>query len=118
MKTFEEQLAFANSIVGKRVKSKNSYGSAIVSKVRILTEIGHASSSVDVHIEKHGWCVVVSYGIYSQSVMDIDVVDEFKVKLNETYTAIVSLNGVEVGCQTFPIEKIKDILKAHQQLIS
>lgn len=38
------------------------------------------------------------------------------VKLNDEYVAEVSKGYVKVGCQTFPIEKIQEILDVHSKL--
>lgn len=38
------------------------------------------------------------------------------VKLNASYTAVVSKDTVKVGCQTFPISVIKEILDASKKL--
>jgi hypothetical protein len=38
------------------------------------------------------------------------------VVLNDSYEAVVSKEEVKVGCQTFPIEKVKEILAAHAEL--
>jgi hypothetical protein len=37
------------------------------------------------------------------------------VELNGQYTAKIYKDRVEVGCQSFPIEKIKDILREHRK---
>lgn len=39
-----------------------------------------------------------------------------EVKLNNEYTAIVSKDDVKVGCQTFPYDVIKEIVKAHDSI--
>lgn len=44
------------------------------------------------------------------------VVKTTKLKLNSQYDAIISKNQVAVGCQTFNIEKIREILKLHDSL--
>lgn len=38
------------------------------------------------------------------------------IRLNNEYSAEVSKGKVKVGCQTFPIEKIQEILDAHSKL--
>lgn len=37
---------------------------------------------------------------------------QVSVKLNDTYTAEVSTDGIKVGCQTFPIEIVKQLAAA------
>jgi len=39
-----------------------------------------------------------------------------EVKLNGNYAAIVSKDDVKVGCQTFPYDVIKEIVKAHDSI--
>lgn len=42
--------------------------------------------------------------------------ETISIKLNSNYTAIVSADGVEVGCQTFPLSKIEELYKAVQEI--
>jgi hypothetical protein len=37
---------------------------------------------------------------------------EISVKLNDTYTAVVSKDGITVGCQTFPLDVAKKVFEA------
>jgi hypothetical protein len=40
-----------------------------------------------------------------------------EVKLNNTYTAIVTEDTIAVGCQKFPISILNDLMKAHHKII-
>jgi hypothetical protein len=41
---------------------------------------------------------------------------DITIELNSEYKAIVSADKVKVGCQTFPISKVAEILKAAESL--
>lgn len=41
---------------------------------------------------------------------------QIEIKLNDEYTAVVSKNFVQVGCQTFSWEKIEEVYKAIQKI--
>jgi hypothetical protein len=41
---------------------------------------------------------------------------EIEVKLNNEYIAVVSKDGVKVGCQTFGLEKIEELAKALKEI--
>lgn len=41
---------------------------------------------------------------------------QIEIKLNDEYTAVVNKNFVQVGCQTFPLEKIEEVYEAIQTL--
>ena len=43
--------------------------------------------------------------------------ESIKVKLNSEYEAVVSKNEVKVGCQTFPISIIQDLVNAKDELL-
>lgn len=45
------------------------------------------------------------------------VVDNVKVKLNDDYDAIVSKDTIEVGCQTFPISILDELVEARKQIV-
>jgi hypothetical protein len=42
---------------------------------------------------------------------------DISVELNDTYTAIVSSEGVRVGCVTFPLEVIDKLTEAKKQVL-
>ena len=42
--------------------------------------------------------------------------DSVKVKLNDTYTAIVTRDEIKVGCQTFKIGILTSLLAAHKKI--
>lgn len=73
--------------------------------------------SID-HIKKHGWVAAV---VFSNSrnlpvSMVKEAPSELSVKLNDSHTAVISKDGVKVGCQTFPIEKIQEIIDTYNKL--
>lgn len=43
---------------------------------------------------------------------------QVEVRLNDQYTAILSDDGIKVGCQTFPLSVIDELVKAKQELLN
>jgi hypothetical protein len=39
-----------------------------------------------------------------------------EIQLNDSYTAVVSKDTVKVGCQEFPVSKLKELLEAHSSI--
>ena len=67
-------------------------------------------------IERDGYCVTVEdEDGYSHTLTNITLLTS-RIKLNDEYTAVIIGNDVVVGCQTIPIEKVKEIIKRHEEL--
>jgi len=67
-------------------------------------------------IERDGYCVTVEDEVgISHTLNNITVVSN-RIKLNAEYTAVIKGDDVVVGCQTIPIEKVKEIIKRHEEL--
>jgi len=49
--------------------------------------------------------------------LDVLINAKVEVKLNSTYTAIVTNDTVEVGCQKFPISIIDELVKARKTVL-
>jgi len=45
-------------------------------------------------------------------------VKEVTVKLNDEYSAIVSPDGIKVGCQKFSIDTLKELYQAYEQVLN
>jgi hypothetical protein len=39
-----------------------------------------------------------------------------EIQLNDSYTAVVSKDTVKVGCQEFPVSKLKELIEAHSSI--
>jgi hypothetical protein len=114
-KKYEE----ACKLVGKRVRG-NSRTSFVVKEVKIDLDgkvDGYKSVSVLEHTEKHGYCVYITEkdGARSLPFEDVYEVPHKIVKLNDKYDAIVEGDKVIVGCQTFDIKQVEEILKAYKE---
>jgi hypothetical protein len=70
------------------------------------------------HLNQHGWVVSVVFdGRRNLPVSMVkEVPSDLSVELNGSYTAVISKDGVKVGCQTFPIEKIQEIIDTYNKL--
>ncbi len=66
-------------------------------------------------INDRGWVVLVENKIdYANVDEATEIVNS--IQLNETYTAVVEGNVVKVGCQTFDIEQVREIIRIHDSL--
>ena len=64
-----------------------------------------------------GWTEIATQSLKYKQVTLAQLVEmltpeEIKVELNSEYTAIVTKEGVKVGCQSFPTSKIRELAKA------
>lgn len=114
----ESEYQRALKLVGKKiVVGKDKYG---VQNVLFRRGNDHhylSLESID-HIKKHGWVAAV---VFSNSrnlpvSMVKEAPSELSVELNDSYTAVISKDGVKVGCQTFPIKKIQEIIDTYNKL--
>lgn len=111
--TIEQKIALAESIIGKEVSYLDSkVGNAKTWDI-VRKGVG-ASYAVNRVTERDGYCVTIRLAsdlIYPVEELTI-VVPEFKEhKLNDTYTAKIYDDRVEVGCQTFTKDTIKQLAK-------
>lgn len=120
--TIEEQLKYAKSLVGRTVKyniskPSKSNASITVESYNIIIS-GVSSGCVDSVVERDGYCVYISSGVFSIPIECVTKImpDYKELKLNDQYTANVYKDKVEVGCQTFTINQVKEILKLSEDL--
>lgn len=50
------------------------------------------------------------------SIFTLNIERVIKIKLNDTHEAEISNNGIKVGCQTFPLDIIDELVEARKQL--
>lgn len=68
-------------------------------------------------LKDNGWVIGVKFNGMNYPVQRVkEVPADIDIKLNGGYTATVSKGSVKVGCQTFPIEKIQEIIDAYNKL--
>ncbi len=120
--TLEEQITLAKSMVGKKYTWKNKEFTA--KSWHITNKASHTDHSGMVVEEVHqfGVCVyVLSVGNAQYAVLNEDLVEVIKplykeVTLNNTYNAKVYADKIEVGCQTFDINILEDLIKASKEI--
>lgn len=115
----KEAYDLAQSLVGKTVKLSSDKTNYTVKHVLLRRKgdtygLGHSSNK---HLDEHGWLVAVAIGSMNVPVgMVEEVPTEVTVKLNDSYSAVVSKDTVKVGCQTFPIDILKKLQTAADSL--
>lgn len=121
--TIEKQLKKANELIGKDVITLDTKRRYTVSHAGIMTpkdpNLSKVSDNVIKEAKKSGYCVYVGNTIYSTHIENVYVPvpdPEAKVKLNDTYEAIISKDTIKVGCQTFPISILADLNDAYASL--
>jgi hypothetical protein len=110
--TPEQEYKEAKKLIGKTVKFKGGSNKFKVEKVilRHDNDGGDLSLASQDYLKKHGYVVVV-IGNYFKPFPEIELVpDEITLKLNDSYDAVVTKDGIKVGCQTFSHD-IVDALK-------
>ncbi len=115
--------------LGKRIMFKN----ILSSRDSRMSSTEFPVDGVDIHIreypnpnsdsaivrknsEEHGYTIVLKCSKPSQCIPAnlAEVYEDVKVKLNEQYEAVIKGDQVQVGCQVFSIEKVKEIIKAYE----
>jgi hypothetical protein len=122
--SMEEQVKLAKSYIGKTVSSvKDGVITHKVEKVNVVLSIKEAmklkicSILVQDEIQNKGYAVVVSDDILAYPVELVKLTAKSKeVVLNESYTAKVYSDKIEVGCQTFPISILDELIEARNSL--
>ncbi len=122
-KNFSNSKADAESLLGKTVGWYNSNGKLRTFKVErfkvftIQDLNGPKTSDV---VERDGYCFCV--GMKStgpESCVPVELVHVVKageVILKQNYTAKITPGQIEVGCQTFDIEQVREIIRIHDSL--
>jgi hypothetical protein len=122
--TLEEQIKDAQKYVGNKNWFYTNMGGQVVKALCVPKHVkiaykGESSIIAEEYMKKNGldFCVVLSgetssipFGLVTEPPKSKDVV------LNDQYTAEVHKDYVQVGCQRIPIEKVKEILKANEEL--
>ena len=118
----EKAYARAKSLIGKKITSDGLHNGYTVTGVifrQDKTDNVGLSHVCRKFLEDNGWVVGVGVKFHNMNYpvqLVNEVPSEVSITLNSKYTAVVSKDGVKVGCQIFPIEKIKEIIDAHNKL--
>jgi hypothetical protein len=116
----KEAFALARSLVGKTVMCDDGDAKYTVTGIifrQDKTDHVGLGWSCEKFLKENGWLVGVQFGTMNYPVQMVkELPTDIDVKLNGSYTATVSKGSVKVGCQTFPIEKIQEIIDAHNKL--
>jgi hypothetical protein len=125
--TLEElkvKLAAARKLVGKRVRNINSkLGSYLIESVELAIDKvpdNNHSQAIRDFFSKNGYCVILNTdkNTFAFPFEEYEVVkSKLELKLNSEYTAVVSEDGVVVGCQTFTHEKILELADLVRKVI-
>jgi hypothetical protein len=120
--SLEEQIKLAKSMVGKEFIWGDSPFKATEWKItNSLSSRVHSGSVYD-EVAEFGVCVYLqSVGGMQCPVLCEDLIEVIKPKfievtLNGTYNAKVYEDKIEVGCQTFPISILEDLVKASREI--
>ena len=121
-----EQLKLARTLIGKDVQYTTlpTYiSNFVVENVRVIddTNVEDLTESVKRNLEKTPVIIVVTSNNGKWMVpfecCNIPVKPtEITVKLNDSYNAIVSKDTVKVGCKTFKMDVIHEIVEANKSL--
>jgi len=114
-----EQIRLAKAMIGKEVKNKKGLKFTPECISIVYSESNCISPPMRQEVDDNGFCVYVTgQGLYCP-VMEVKIAPEIKtVKLNENHTAEVHEDKIVVGCQTFDIENIRNLVRAYDELNS
>ena len=117
--TPEQEYKEAKKLIGKTVKFKDGQTKFKVEKVilRYDNDGDGLSYVCREYLKKHGYVVAVSDDIFDMPFSFIELVpDEITLKLNDSYDAVVSKDGIKVGCQTFSHDIVEKLKKAIEEI--
>lgn len=120
--SLEDKIKLAKSYIGKRVISYvgTTYTPTkvdIISSVDDASRLKIASSDVLDQFKNSEIVVVVSDERLSYSIEGLKLAPIYKtVKLNDKYEAVVYVDKIVVGCQTFPINILDNLEDAHYSI--
>lgn len=110
--TFEEKIALAESMVGKEVMHVKGAPRFVVNEWRFNKTTENVSAAVKQNVIANKFCISVD-GSFHYPVEDVKLVPEYvEIKLNDTPTAQIFKDRMEIGGQTFTKEKLKEIFAA------
>lgn len=113
----EEQIARAESLVGKKIIHEGAPSLYPIEKWGIADSLDGFSEIVKNVIKRDKFCVYLKGGAQYFPALECEEYIQNIVRLNSSYIAEVFEDHVKVGCQTFPIESIQEILKVHSGLV-
>jgi len=118
--TPEQEYKEAKKLIGKTVAVKNvpSVKIKVTSVVyRMGDDADDLSSSCQDYLKEHGYLIAVRGGRRSRPFPEIELVpDEVTLKLNDSYDAVVTKDGITVGCQTFSHDIVDKLKSAIEQI--
>jgi len=121
--TPEQEYKEAKKLIGKTVKFSTDVRNYTVESVLLRRDddaVGLDYSSTK-HLNQHGWVVAVKISNHLASInvpvgMVKEVPSETEVVLNSSHTAVVTKDTITVGCQTFPVDILKKLQTAVDNL--
>jgi len=115
-----EQVELAQSFIGKRLREKGKNQRMNCDEVQVCLikdQVLKRSNICYEYFEKHGFCVAILSGSSSQPVVNFELWPEYEtIELTKDYSAVVTKDEIVVGCQTIPMDKVREILKIADNL--
>jgi hypothetical protein len=117
--TPEQEYEEAKKLIGKTILVKGTTLKYKVDNVVIRRDsdgIGLSSSCHD-FLKANGYVVAILGDGLSRPFPDVvECGKEINVKLNDSYDAVVTKDGIEVGCQTFSHDIVEKLKKAIEEI--
>jgi hypothetical protein len=117
--TPEQEYEEAKKLIGKTILVKGTTIKYKVSNVIIRRDNDEAgiSGSCISFLEKHGYVVAIKGDGLSRPFPDVvECGKEINVKLNDKHDAIVTKDGIKVGCQTFSHDIVYKLKNAIEEI--
>lgn len=114
-----EQFKEATKCIGKKGSYKDGTSSRLNIKRVVLASqnsVGDKSTLVHDYLKDHEFCVVCVDGAVCVPFESITVLNYEELKISDQYTAQVYKDKVVVGCQTIPIDTVKELIKLSESI--
>ena len=120
----ENDVNTAISLIGKKVKIIDNFTHTVVGfevisiNPAFYNNYSPLSQEKIITLKKGETTVILKFsGGGNAPLESVELVPEFyELKLNASYTAIVTKETIKVGCQTFPITILKQLQELHNKL--
>jgi hypothetical protein len=119
--SLEEQIVLAKAMVGKTYKWRNDEP-MVIESWHVTNSASHCDHGAMVvqEVISNDVCVYVvanyaQYPVTNQDLVEIIKPEFYELKLNKDYTAKVYEGKFTVGCQTFPISVLGELLNLHKK---
>jgi hypothetical protein len=108
-------LSFSDAIalIGTKVQYKDK--PFLVEAVTVFNKYyGSTNATIKSEVKEHGYSIVLENDDDFAPLSEVEVIP-MVIDLTDDYNAVIDGDNVVVGCQTIPIQKVRDILDLYER---